>query len=89
VGCVAEPMEKVEGHSTDQYSHPNRHHCRHARGGDVSSRHYDHYDYVQKRRAAMAKWATYLDLVIAGTVDQLGAREGNVVSIGTALGAQS
>jgi len=36
----------------------------------------------------MAKWAAYMDLVIAGTVDQLDAREGNVVSIGTALGAQ-
>jgi hypothetical protein len=61
----------------------------HARGGDVSSRQDDRYDYLPERRAAMAKWAAYMDLVIAGTVDQLGAREGNVVSIGTALGAQS
>ncbi len=56
----------------------------HAKGGDVSSRHYDRYDYLFERRAAMAKWAAYLDLVIAGTVDQLGAREGNVVPFGGA-----
>jgi integrase len=56
----------------------------HSKGGDVSSRHYDRYDYLFERRAAMAKWAAYLDLVIAGTVDQLGAREGNVVPFGGA-----
>jgi hypothetical protein len=37
--------------------------------GDVSSRHYDRYDYLPERRAAMDKWADYLDKVIAGTVD--------------------
>jgi integrase len=56
----------------------------HAKRGDVSSRHYDRYDYLPERRAAMAKWAAYLDLVISGTVDQLGAREGNVVAFGGA-----
>ena len=61
----------------------------HAKGGDVSSRHYDRYGYLPERRAAMAKWAAYMDLVIAGTVDQIGAREGNVVPFGTAAGAQS
>jgi integrase len=60
----------------------------HSKGGDVSSCHYDRYDYLPERRAAMSKWAAYLDLVIAGTVDQIGAREGNVVPIGTALGVQ-
>ncbi len=30
----------------------------------------------------MAKWAAYMDLVIAGQVDQLGGREGNVVPFG-------
>jgi hypothetical protein len=53
--------------------------------GDESSR---HYDYVQERRAAMAKWSAYLDMVIAGTVDQIAAREGNVVPFGAAIGAQ-
>src|SRR4029077_8678223 len=60
----------------------------HSKGGDVSSRHYDRYDYLVERRAAMAKWAAYLDLVIAGTVDQIGAREGNVVPFAAAIGAQ-
>jgi integrase len=54
----------------------------HAKGGDVSSRHYDRYGYLPERRAAMAKWAAYMDLVIAGQVDQLGGREGNVVPFG-------
>jgi len=54
----------------------------HAQGGDVSSRHYDRYDYLPERRAAMARWAAYLDLVIAGKVDQLGAQIGNVVPFG-------
>jgi integrase len=57
--------------------------------GDVSSRHYDRYGYLPERRAAMAKWATYLDLVIAGRIDQLGAREGNVVPFGATTGAPS
>jgi integrase len=59
----------------------------HAKDGDVSSRHYDRYDYLPERRAAMASWANYLELVIAGTVDQLGAREGNIVAFGVARGA--
>jgi hypothetical protein len=54
----------------------------HARGGDVSSRHYDRYDYLPERRAAMAKWAAYLDLLIEGKVDQLGGPADNVVQIG-------
>jgi integrase len=44
---------------------------------DVSSRHYDRYDYLPEKRAAMDKWADYLDRVIAGTVDD----ESNVVPI--------
>ena len=56
----------------------------HAKGGDVSSRHYDRYDYLVEKRAAMAKWAAYMDLVIAGTVDQIGARDGNVVRFAAA-----
>jgi integrase len=61
----------------------------HAQRGDVSSRHYDRYDYLPERRAAMAKWAAYLDLVIAGTVDQLGARGGNVVPFAGAGSARN
>jgi hypothetical protein len=46
--------------------------------GDVSIVHYDRYDYLPKRRAAMAKWAAYLDLIIAGKFDELETRD-NVV----------
>jgi hypothetical protein len=34
-------------------------------------RHYDRYDYLPERRAAMAKWAACLDLIIAGKFDEL------------------
>ena len=46
--------------------------------GDVSSVHYGRYDYLPERRAAMAKWAAYLDLIIAGKFDELETRD-NVV----------
>ena len=59
----------------------------HAQGGDVSSRHYDRYDYLPERRAAMARWAEYLDSVIEGKVGQLGGRANNVVPIGTGAAA--
>jgi integrase len=39
---------------------------------DVSSRHYDRYEYLPEKRAAMETWSNYLDRVIAGTVDHLG-----------------
>ncbi len=59
----------------------------HAQGSDVSSRHYDRYDYLPERRAAMARWAAYLDLVIEGKVDQIGGRADNVVPIGNGAAA--
>ena len=46
----------------------------HAEAG-VSAKHYDKYDYLPERRAAMDKWADYLDRFIAGTVDD----ESNVI----------
>jgi hypothetical protein len=56
---------------------------------DVSTRDYDRHGYSPERKAAMGKWAAYLDLVIAGTIDQLGALEGNVVPFGAATGTKS
>lgn len=50
--------------------------------GDISSRHYDRYSYLRERREAMAKWAAYLELVIAGEIKEIGQRESNVVPIG-------
>jgi integrase len=59
----------------------------HSRKADVSSRHYDRYDYLPERRAAMTRWAAYLDLVIAGKVAELGAQADNVVPIGKVAAA--
>jgi integrase len=53
----------------------------HSKGADISSKHYDRYDYLSERRAAMAKWAAYLDLVLAGEIREVGQRESNVVTI--------
>lgn len=36
---------------------------------DVSSRHYDRYDYLAEKRAGMATWSAYLDRILAGELD--------------------
>jgi integrase len=38
--------------------------------GDVSSRHYDRYEYLPEKRAAMAMWSAYLDRILAGEFDK-------------------
>jgi hypothetical protein len=48
---------------------------------DVSTRHYDRFDYLAERRAAVAKWADYLDQVLAGKITEIGQRDSNVVQI--------
>jgi hypothetical protein len=35
---------------------------------DISSRHYDRYEYMAEKRAAMAQWSTYLDKLLADGV---------------------
>lgn len=45
----------------------------HARA-DVSSRHYDRYDYLVEKRAAMATWSAYLDRILSGDLDNPVAR---------------
>jgi hypothetical protein len=59
----------------------------HMKKSDVSSRHYDRYDYLAEKRAAMAKWAAYLELVINGDIREIGQRESNVVAIGQGAAA--
>jgi integrase len=54
----------------------------HARNSDISSRHYDRYDYLAERRVAMAQWGAYLARVLTGEIKEVGQRESNVVSIG-------
>ena len=53
----------------------------HAQKSDISARHYDRYDYLAERRAAMAKWAEYLELVLSGEIKEIGQRERNVAPI--------
>jgi integrase len=55
--------------------------------GDVSSRHYDRYSYWIEKQSAMEKWAAFMDLIIAGKIDHIGAQAGNVVKIGKAVAA--
>jgi integrase len=44
----------------------------HAKPGDVSGRHYDRYDYLTEKRAAVAVWANYMDRVLAGEIKVIG-----------------
>jgi integrase len=53
----------------------------HTTKSDVSSRHYDRYSYLPERRAAVAKWADYLDRVLVGEMLEIGQRDSNVVAI--------
>jgi len=41
---------------------------------DVSSRHYDRYEYLAEKRAAMATWSAYLARILAGEFDQSAAK---------------
>lgn len=41
---------------------------KHARG-DVSSKHYDRWDYLPEKRTAMDVWSKYLDRILAGELD--------------------
>jgi hypothetical protein len=61
----------------------------HSKTSDVSTRHYDRYDYLSERRAAMAKWAAYLDLVLSRDVREIGEPESNVVAIDRAAALAS
>jgi integrase len=49
----------------------------HAKMSDVSTRHYDRFDYLAERRAAVPKWAAYLDRALAGEITEIG--QSNVV----------
>jgi integrase len=61
----------------------------HAKMSDISAKHYDRFDYLAERRAAMAKWAAYLDLVLAGEIKEVGQRASNVVAIDRAAALAS
>ena len=61
----------------------------HTTKSDVSSRHYDRYSYLPERRAAVAKWADYLDRVLVGEILEIGQRDSNVVAIDRAAALAS
>jgi integrase len=42
----------------------------HTQNEDVSSRHYDRYDYLTEKRAAMATWEAFMQKMIAGNVGE-------------------
>lgn len=41
----------------------------HIRASDVSTRHYDRYDYLAERRAAVEQWDVFLARILAGELD--------------------
>lgn len=54
---------------------------------DVSSRHYDRYEYLAEKRAAMATWEKYLDRVLSGEIKEIGQQDSNIVPIGRSAAA--
>jgi integrase len=58
----------------------------HVMNGDVSTRHYDRYDYLTQKREAVAQWTEYLGEVLAGKIAVIGERT-NVVSFKAPAGA--
>jgi integrase len=54
----------------------------HAQKTDIGSRHYDRYDYLLEKRAAMGKWIAFMDKIISGELDEAGLeRRGQPVSV--------
>jgi integrase len=51
---------------------------------DVSSVHYNKWSYLPEKRAAMDRWADFVDAVLDGTIVDLGQRSGVVVPFGAA-----
>jgi hypothetical protein len=51
----------------------------HSKKSDVSTKHYDRYDALRERRAAVEVWSAYLDLVLVGKIREIG--QSNVVPI--------
>jgi integrase len=41
----------------------------HTKADDVSARHYDRYDYLPERRAAMQQWESFLERILHGELD--------------------
>jgi integrase len=59
----------------------------HSAKSDVSSRHYDRYDYLAERRAAMERWAVYMQRILSGELDQDTGEGAQVVLLGKGAAA--
>ena len=47
----------------------------HMKANDVSTKHYDRYDYLPEKRAAMEVWDNFVRLIIDGKLDHVGEKE--------------
>lgn len=54
----------------------------HSKSGDVSSKHYDRYEYADEKRAAMATWGAFLERILAGELDEQATAD--IIAIGRA-----
>ena len=55
----------------------------HARG-DVASKHYDRWEALPEKRAAMELWAEYVDMMLSGDLDKFSERGGQPISLAEA-----
>jgi integrase len=61
----------------------------HVKTSDVSTRHYDRYDYLTERRAAMQRWNAFMERVLAAEIDGPGIGQELTVRSGQALVQQT
>jgi integrase len=55
----------------------------HARG-DVASKHYDRWEAIPEKRAAIALWEEYVDMMLSGDLDKVSANRGQPISLAEA-----
>ena len=41
----------------------------HMQAKDISARHYDRYDYLAERRAAMEQWELFFNRILSGEIE--------------------
>ena len=61
----------------------------HVKTSDVSTRHYDRYDYLTERRAAMQRWNDFMERVLAAEIDGPGIGQELAVRSGHGLVQQT
>jgi hypothetical protein len=58
----------------------------HGRTSGVQARHYERYDFLPEKRAALVLWEERLASVVAGKVKATARREASISAAGAALG---